>query len=149
MSEFEKNDNSVKVIDIKYGKDILTSAIVFIASLFILYILKGEGYFLGGFFLGVIYFSSFLFSKNLDTIKIQGSSIKFMYYAWGFIRKEIEYSVEDLFIEVKRIVAFKGGVDYNMKFYTKANVKIFEISIRDFKEKEDFNFLDNLLSKNR
>lgn len=148
MMQKRKDNGIVKRITTKYVRTLILSVGIFALSLGLLFILKGSDYFIGGLIIGAFYFFSLLSSKNIDVIEIKDSNlIMFKYYSFGIIKKEMTYDMASLYIDVKRVVAFKGGVNYYMKFYTSGNKKIFEISIRDFNDKEDFSFLENLFSR--
>jgi hypothetical protein len=149
MTHEIENNESVISIRTKYRKIVLLSIVIFGLSLALLFILKGTDYFFGGLFIAAIYFFSLLLSKNIDIIEIRENDlIMFKYYSFGVIKKEVTYDMASLYINVKRVVAFKGGVNYYMKFCTTSdNKKIFEISIRDFNNKDDFSFLEGLFSE--
>lgn len=148
MTQKRKSNKGIKRITTKYWRTIVLSLVIFALSLALLFILKGSDYFIGGVFVAILYYFSLISSKNLGVIEInENNLIRFKYYLAGIIRKEVTYDIASLYIDVKRVVAFKGGVNYYMKFYTKSdNKKIFEISIRDFNNKDDFSFLENLFS---
>jgi len=143
--EVLKKCGFMKVISTNYSRTVKISIIVFALSLLLLFLLKGKEYFFGGLLITAIYFLNCFFSKNVAFIEVGNELITFKYYFFGIIKKGVTYEISSLYTEVKRIVAFKGGVDFHIKFYTKSHrKKIFEISMRDFKIKEDFEFLDNL-----
>jgi len=149
MTQKRKSDETIRKITTKYGRTMALSVVIFSPSLALLFILKGSDYFIGGLVIAFLYFFSLLSSKNIDVIEIKDNDlIMFRYYLFGVVKKEVTYDIGSLYIDVKRVVAFKGGVNHYMKFYTTSgNKKVFEISIRDFNKKDDFSFLENLFSR--
>jgi hypothetical protein len=95
--------------------------------------------------IAVLLFLQFIFSRQVFLIHIHDHTITFKYLQLTY--KTVTYDSGSIIGKKRTDVKFRGGKDEILDIYDKrTNKRVFDISFRLFKKKDDFDFILNYLS---